>query len=88
MVDCLKVQLWQKTASDQHLDFRHAAEAAAAAGDPVAKFCMQHAVDYSVQGPVQSGSAGSSKQTYLRVGQAENALRALPVERGTKKIGL
>ena len=23
-------------------------QAAAAAGDPVAKFCMQHAVDYSV----------------------------------------
>ena len=53
---------------------------------------MQHAVDYSVKGPVQSGrrekTSRSSKRIYSHVGQAENALRALPVEPGAKKIGL
>ncbi|CAE7944164.1 leuA [Symbiodinium necroappetens] len=34
--------------------FRHTAEAAATAGDPVAKFCMQHAVDYSAENALRA----------------------------------
>ena len=41
----------------EKLKFSH--QAAAAAGDPVAKFCMQHAVDYSVK---RSGSLGHFEQ--------------------------